>query len=471
MKNLTEGSILKSLIAIAVPTVLTNLLHTAYQLVDTYWVGRLGAEAVAAVSLSFPIIFLMISLGIGFSIAGTILVAQYKGRKDHEQIGHVATQTMALMFLVSVVCSALGYFLAEPVLSLMGAQPEVLPLAISYLQWSSLGMVFLFGFFVFQSLMRGVGEVKTPMLIVFSTVIMNAFLDPLFIFGWGPIPAYGVTGAAITTLFTQAVATVAGITILLRGEKGVFITPKNFRFDTPLIKKMFFLGMPASIEQSMKALGLTIMSFLVATFGTVVVASYGIGLRLLTFVIIPAFGLSMATSTLVGQNMGAGKPDRAGHIGKLSVQIIAMTMAVMGALFFFFAEPLAATFIKDEPAVIREAANFVRHMAFAFPLIGTQLILSGVFQGAGDTKTSMMFSIVALWMFEFPLSYLLSKHTDLGVEGLWLAYPIAALLSSSIYTVYFFRGRWKKIRLIDPQEKLEQAVREEALRDEGIQAG
>lgn len=469
MKNLTEGSIIKSLLAIAVPTVFTNLMHTAYQLVNTYWVGRLGAEAVAAISLSFPIIFLLISLGIGFSIAGTILVAQYKGKKDEAQVGHVATQTVALMLIVSLVCSMLGYFLAPTIIGLLGASPTVYPLAVSYLQVSCLGTVFLFSFFVFQSLMRGIGEVKTPMRVVFCTVVLNSILDPILIWGWGPIPAYGITGAAIATLISQSMATIIGLTILYRGKRGIRIRPQGFRFDLPLIKKMFFLGMPSSIEQSMKALGLTIMSFLVASFGTTIVAAYGIGIRLLTFVIIPAFGLSMATSTLVGQNIGAGKPERADQVARISVLIGFCTLFTMGVLFFLFSRSLAGTFIPGDLVVMEEAARFIRYMAIGFGFIGVQLILSGVFQGAGDTKTSMMFSIVALWMFEFPLSYILSKHTDLDERGLWIAYPIAAILSATIYTVYFLKGRWKKIRVIDDKEKLEQAVLKEVMLDEGIQ--
>lgn len=306
-KDFTKGPIIKTLFTLAVPIVLTNLLHTAYQLTDTFWVGRLGAEAVAAVSLSFPIIFLMITLGGGFSIAGTILVAQYQGRKDPKQVAHVSTQTLVLMFGISILCSLLGLIIAEPVMHLLGAAPEVLPDAVSYLRVSAIGFVFMFGFFVFQSLMRGVGEVYMPMKIVLMTVLLNLILDPLFIMGWGPIPGFGVTGAAIATIFTQGLGTLAGLIILMRGNHGIKVSFKKFKLDIPLVKKMFILGLPASVEQSMKSLGLTIMSFLVAFFGTIIIAAYGIGVRIFSFVIIPAFGLSMATSTLVGQNMGGGE--------------------------------------------------------------------------------------------------------------------------------------------------------------------
>lgn len=469
MKDFTKGPILTSLFTLAGPMVLTYLLHTAYHLVDTFWVGRLGAEAVAAVSLSFPIIFLMITLGGGFSIAGTILVAQYKGRKDEKQIEHITAQTIVLMLIVSLICSVIGYIIAHPVMQLMGAEPEVLPAAVSYLQISFMGFTFMFGYSVFQSLMRGVGEVNMPMKIVFGTVMLNLVLDPLFIMGWGPIPAFGVSGAAIATIFTQSLATLTGMIILFRGKHGIKLTFKNFTFDRPLMKQMFSLGLPASIEQSMKALGLTIMSFLVASFGTITIAAYGIGIRILSFVIIPAWGLSMATSTLVGQNMGAEKPDRAEEIGKKSATIGFIILVIISAIFYFFAQDLAEIFIPGNEQVIAESTIFIRFLCGSFPFIGLQLILNAVFSGAGNTRMSMIFSIVGLWVFEFPIAYILSNHTGLSEKGLWLAYPISALLSATVSITYFRMARWKTLRIIpSKQEKLEAKVQKEAMIEEGL---
>lgn len=469
MKDFTKGPILKALFTLSVPIVLTNLLQTAYQLTDTFWVGRLGAEAVAAVSLSFPIIFLLITLGAGFSIAGTILVAQYKGRKDEKQVQHVAAQTMAVMLIVSVICSVVGYFISEPVMHLLGAEPEVLPMAVNYLQISFMGLTFMFGFFVFQSLMRGIGEVYMPMKIVFGTVMLNLVLDPLFILGWGPIPAYGVSGAAIATIGTQGLATLTGIILLLRGKHGIKLNLKGFTFDRALVKQMFNLGLPSSVEQSMKALGLTIMSFLVASFGTIIVASYGIGIRILSFVIIPAWGLSMATSTLVGQNMGAEKPERAEEIGRKSAIIGFVIVMIISVIFFFVADKLAATFIPGNEEVIAESTIFIRFLTGTFGFIALQLILNGVFSGAGNTRMSMIFSIVSLWVFEFPIAYILSHHTGLAERGLWVAYPISSFLAAMVSVVYFRMGRWKHIRIIpSKQEQLEHAVQEEAMIEEGL---
>lgn len=470
LPDYTKGPIVKALIGLSLPIVLANILQTAYQLIDTFWVGRLGAVAVAAVSLSFPVIFLMISLGGGLAIAGTILVAQYKGQGNDEYVDYISAQTLLLMLFSALIVSVAGYAIAGPVMRLIGAGPEVLPEATSYLQISFLGMVFMFGFFVFQSLMRGVGDVRTPLYIVLVTVLLNLILDPLFILGWGPIPAYGVSGAAIATVGTQGVATIAGLFLLFSGRYGIRLRLSNLRFDLPLFKRMLKLGLPASISQSTRALGLGIMSFLVASFGTLTVASYGIGMRVFSFIIIPALGLSMATSTLVGQNLGAGEKDRAEAIARKSLQIGFFALTGLGILLFLLATPLTAAFIPDDPEVIRMGSSFVRIMALSFGFVGLQMTLNGVFMGAGETRLSMMLSILALWVFQFPLAYILSKHTVLAATGIWWSIPISNVLAAAVAYSWFRKGEWKHKRLIGPKEGLlQKEVLEEVTIDEGIQ--
>ena len=194
--NLTEGSVLKSLIALSVPIILANILQTAYQITDTFWVGRLGAVAVAAVSISFPIIFFIISLGGSLAVAGTILVAQYKGKGDKKAINHIASQTLVAVIVIATVLAAVGYFFSPILINLVGSGPDVFSDAVAYIKISFIGMIFMFIYMVFQSLMRGVGDVKTPMYIVLGTVLLNLILDPLFIFGYGFIPALGEIGRA-----------------------------------------------------------------------------------------------------------------------------------------------------------------------------------------------------------------------------------------------------------------------------------
>ncbi len=467
LRDYTEGPIIRSLIQLSVPIVMANVLQTAYQLVDTFWVGRLGKEAVAAVSLSFPIIFLLISLGGGLTIAGTILVAQHRGRKDEKQVSHVVAQTMISMLLISVVISVVGYFISEPILHWMGAEPEVLPDAVSYLHVSFLGMVFMFIYFVYQSLMRGVGNVKTPFFVVLMTVLLNLVLDPLFILGWGPIPAFGVTGAALATIGTQGIAALVGLALLIRGKEGVRLSFRGFRFDYPLIRTMLSLGLPASLSQSTRAFGLTVMSFLVASFGTLTVASYGIGIRVISFIIIPAIGLSMATSTLVGQNLGAEKLDRAEQVARQALRMGVTVLTLLGILVFIFAKIIVTAFIPDDPEVIKSGVAFVRAMALTYGFIGVQQTTIGAFNGAGETKLPLILSLMAFWVFQFPVALILSKYTHLGEWGIWIAFPFSNVMTGSLAYWWFMKGAWKHKKLISKKEKLEEDVLFESIVEEG----
>ncbi|HER40127.1 MAG TPA: MATE family efflux transporter, partial [Salinimicrobium catena] len=216
----TEGRIFNSLFSLAVPVILANILQTAYQLIDTFWLGRLGAYAVAAVSISFPLLFLVLSLGSGLTLAGTVLVSQYKGAGDQKMVDFNSSQTISLIFFISLLLSAVSYFSAEPLMKLIGAGPEILAPSVSYFKVSSLGFVFLFMFFSFQSLMRGIGNVMLPVYIILFTVFLNLVLDPLFIYGYGPIPGYGVAGAAVASIITQALSAAIGIFLLYKGTSG-----------------------------------------------------------------------------------------------------------------------------------------------------------------------------------------------------------------------------------------------------------
>jgi len=465
--NLTEGSILKSLMALSVPIIFANILQTAYQLTDTFWVGRLGTVAVAAVSISFPIIFFIISLGGGLAIAGTILVAQYKGREDGENINHITAQTLLVVFILSIILSIIGYFLSPFLLSLMGAEEAVFSSALAYIQISFMGMVFLFVYMVFQSLMRGVGDVKTPMYIVFGAVLLNLILDPLFIFGFGPIPASGVEGAALASIGTQGLAAIIAVVLLLKGKYQIQLSLKDLRPDYHLIKKIFKIGFPASIEQSTRALGVIVMTFLVATFGTRTLAAYGIGSRILMLIIIPALGLSMATSTLVGQNIGAGKIKRAEKITKLSLLVSFILLTIVGIITFIFAKQIVTILIPGELETIQSGTLFIKIMALSFGFIGIQMSLNGLFRGSGNTKISMILSIVSLWILRFPLAYFLSMHTRFVEIGIWISFPIANIVAAIIAIIWFLRGTWKE-KNITEQIKLRRETTKETIIEEGM---
>ena len=439
----TEGKILNSLISLALPIIFANILQTAYQLIDTFWLGRLGADAVAAVSLSFPVLFLVLSLGSGLTLAGTIMVAQYKGNGNQKMINFSSSQSVFLIFLISILLAVLSYFSAGPLMTIIGAGPEIYEDSVAYFKVSSFGFVFLFLFFIFQSLMRGIGNVMLPVYIILLTVFLNLILDPLFIYGYGPIPGYGVAGAAWASVITQGLSAAIGLFILFRGENGIKINLSAMYFDISNLKRTFNLGFPASVEQSTRALGMTMMVILVTGFGSEIVAAYGIGARILSLIVIPALGLGIATTSLIGQNIGARKIKRAEQVANLSNKIAFYGLTGLGLLLFIFAEPLTAFFIPNDPDVIRDGSLFIKIMAPSFGLLGVQQVTNGVFNGAGFTKASMLISILSLWVIRFPLAYILSNNTDLGHEGIWWAFPISNLIAAIAAFTYFKMGYWK----------------------------
>jgi putative MATE family efflux protein len=466
-KLLLEGPIGPALLRLAIPIILGNVLQTGYQLTDAFWVGRLGAAAVAAVSVSFPVMFLVIALGAGLAIAGATLSAQYMGAGRQDMVNHVAAQTMMMVALTSIVFGAAGYVLAPHLLALLGVAADVHEGALGFMRVSFIGVIFVFMYAMFQALMRGVGETRVPLLIVLGTVLLNFILDPLFIFGWGPLPAQGVMGAALATLATQALATVLGLAVFLRGRHGIQLRWSGFRPDFAYIRRAFFLGVPGSIELATRGLGPMLMSFLVASFGTVTLAAYGVGSNILQFVTIPAMGLSMAVSTLVSQNIGAGNVDRAARVTMLGTVSGLVVLTLIGAAAYAFAPSLVAFFIPGDSQVIDEGVRFIRVMCLAWGGVGVQLCIVSAFRASGNMLVAMAIALVGQFLFQFPLAYILSKHTSLGAEGLWLSFPITSIAVAIVSVCWFAQGGWKKTRLTEEDKEIAE-VAGQTIAEEGI---
>ncbi len=462
-----EGPITRALVSLAIPIILANILQTGYQLTDSFWVGRLGAAAVAAVSVSFPVTFLVIALGSGLAMAGATLTAQYAGAVRHDMVNHVAGQTMIMVVITSFLLGALGYIAAPYLLTLLGVATDVYDGALGFMRVSFVGMIFVFGYGMFQALMRGVGQTRIPLVIVLGTVILNFVFDPLFIFGWGPIPASGVMGAALATLATQALAMVLGMAIFLRGRHGIEVSWRSLIPDPPYIKRAFLLGFPGSVEFSTRALGLVVMSFIVASFGTLTIAAYGVGSTILQVVTIPAMGISMAVSTLVGQNIGAGNLDRAARIAFLGTALGFGVLTVAGLVAFLWAPLFVSFFIPNDADVIAEGAHFIRVMAFAWGGIGIQLCIASAFRASGNMLIAMVIAMVSQWMVQFPLAYVLAKHTGLQADGIWWSFPATNVIVAIVSICWFLTGSWKRTRLTE-EDKLIVAATEEAILDEPI---
>ncbi|WP_300421265.1 MATE family efflux transporter, partial [uncultured Pseudoalteromonas sp.] len=419
-----HGSISKALLKLGIPIILINILQSAYQLTDAFWVGRLGAEQVAAVSVSMPVTFLVIAIGSGLAMAGAILSAQYMGAGQQDKVNHVAAQTMLMVTITATILGLIGYMLSPYFLTLLGVEDQVFGDALKFMHVSFIGVVFVFIYAMFQALMRGIGQTKVPLYIVSGTVLLNFVLDPLLIFGFGDFSGFGVMGAALATLITQSLAAAIGVWVFLRGRHGIQLKLSSFKPDWQYMKQAFFLGAPGSVELSARAFGLIIMSFLVASFGTHTIASYGVGSNILQMVMIPAMGLSMAVSTLVGQNMGAGNPQRAAQITRLASLWGLLGLTLVGVVAYLFAEYFVAFFIPDDESVIAGGAEFIRVMCLTWGGIGVQLCVVAAFRASGNMLNAMVVSLLSQCVIQFPAAYILSKHTSLGPQGIWYSFAI-----------------------------------------------
>ncbi len=464
---LLNGPIAPALFQLAIPIVLGNALQSGYQLTDAFWVGRLGAPAVAAVAVSFPVTFLVIALGAGLAMAGAVLSAQYMGAGRQDMAHHVAAQTMLMVAITSVILGIVGYVVTPYLLELLGVAPDVYEGALGFMRVSFIGIIFVFLYAMFQALMRGIGETRIPLIIVLGTVVLNFALDPLFIFGWGPVSGHGVMGAALATLITQALASLIGMMILLRGHHGIQLSWGGLIPDPPYIKRAFLLGFPGSVELSTRGLGLVVMSFLVASFGTLTTAAYGVGATILQVVMIPGMGLSMAISTLVGQNMGAGNVQRASRIALFGTALGFGILTLVGTVTFLFAPHIVAFFVPRDADVIAEGARFIRIMCFAWGGMGIQLCIVAAFRASGNMLMAMVVALVSQWMIQFPLAYVLSKHTALQADGLWWSFPVTNILVALVSLGWFARGSWKTRRLME-EDRETAKVTEEAIIEEGL---
>lgn len=460
--RLLEGSIPRALFLLAIPIMGANILQVAYQVIDAFWVGRLGAAAVASVSITMPLMFVLVAAGMGFAIAGTTLIAQYTGARDHDMVDHVAAQTLLTIIVISVVLGTVGYVLVPWLLDLMRVAPEVFHNGLWFMRIVFLALPFTFIYAMAQALMRGVGEVRVPLYIVAGTVFINFVLDPVLIFGWYGAPAWGVVGAAIATLISQAIAAAVALRLLFGGRYGIHLRWHNFAPDFAFVRRAFLLGYPASIEQSARGLGMTVLTFLIVSFGTVVTASFGVGANVFNVVIIPAMGFSMATSTLVGQSIGAGNIARAEKVARLAATITFCTLTAVGLLCIAFAPAIVRFFVPEDPRVIREGAAYIRIVSWSFGFIGLQFALTGVLRASGEMIPAMAIGLVSQWLLQIPLAFALSKYTSLGVDGVWWSTPIVNVATAIVAALWFARGSWKERKLISPVRREQEAVEEQA---------
>jgi len=444
--DLTSGEIGKPLFFLSMPIVVTNLFQTAYNLADTFWLGQYSTDALAAISFAFPLVFLLISLGMGISVAGSVLVAQHTGAGDEDRAEYAASQTVTFAVIASVLLGVIGYRFVGDFLGLLGASADVLPLASSYMEVVSLGLVAMFGFAVFVALMRGYGDTVTPMMVMFGSVVLNIALDPFLIFGWGPFPALGIEGAAIATVGSRALALVVGLAIMFRGTRGVQINARDMVPDPAYLRRLARLGLPASIEGTGRAVSMNLLLFIVALFPDPVVAAYGIGTRVFSVIFLPAIAVARGVETMTGQNIGSGKPDRADRATALAAKTLFVVLSLAGVVVFLVPEPIVSVFVgsgqADAARVTAVGAQFLRIVALTFGFIGIMRAYTGSFRGAGKTLTAAAISVLMLGVVRFPIAWIAAGA--IGETGVWLSFAASNVVGAALAYAWYQRGTWRE---------------------------
>jgi putative MATE family efflux protein len=482
--DLTSGGIAKPLFFLSMPIVVTNLFQTAYNLADTFWLGQYSTDALAAISFAFPMVFLLISLGMGISVAGSVLVAQFTGADEEREAEYAASQTVTFAVIASVILGVIGYFAIENFLAVMGASETVLPLATSYMEVISLGLLFMFGFAVFIALMRGYGDTITPMLVMFGSVVLNIVIDPFLIFGFENNPVFGmlglgglestlfavtgytgsgITGAALATIFSRGLALVVGLAVMFRGTRGVQIHIRDMVPDLTYLRRIVRIGLPASIEGMGRALSMNLLLFIVAFFPDPVVAAYGIGTRVFSVIFLPAIAVARGVETMTGQNMGADKPERVEQAAGLAAKVLFGILTAAGILVFFVAAPIADVFTTN-PEVVDITAQFLRYVALTFGFIGITRAYTGSFRGAGKTLTAAAISVLMLGIIRFPIAWVASG--PLGERGIWLSFAVSNIVGAFIAYVWYRRGTWRESNLTESSVDLDEASVERATGDD-----
>ncbi|MBU1026186.1 MAG: MATE family efflux transporter [Candidatus Margulisbacteria bacterium] len=441
-RDFTSIPITKAIWLLAIPIIISNMLQAMFNLIDMAWVGRLGAEALAAVSMSGSILMILMFIMIGVGIGTTAMVSRFVGAKKYSEANTTAMQSLLMGLIGSLVFALAGYFLSPWFLRILGAEPAVIALGTGYLQITFIGVIVMFYMFLISAILQGAGDTVTPMLILAVSVFINIILDPLMIFGVGFFPRMGVNGAALATVIAEGIGSAIALEVLLKGRSKVHVRLDHFKVDFDRMWRILKIGIPASIQMSLRGLmGLVLMA-IVAGFGTYAIAAYGVGLRLSMLAMMPGFAFGGAAATLVGQNLGAEKPERAVASAWSTVGYYSIFMLSLSVLFFIWAPRFMMVF-NNQPEVISMGADFLRFIAAGNLFVAVGLILGRSISGSGDTTPVAVFTFIALWLIQMPLAFFLSRLPVLGVRGIWIATLVAQVVLAGLTTFWFQLGRWK----------------------------
>lgn len=438
MKDLTTGKEGKLIMGFAAPLIAGNIFQQLYSIVDSIIVGNyLGDTALAAVGVSFPVIFTMISFITGISGGFTIIISQYFGAKDINKVRQTIDTMYIFLFFGAVVISALGVVFSEDIFKLMETPAAVLPEAKAYLQIYFIGIILFFGFNGINSILRGLGDSKTPLVFLIIATLMNIVFDYFFI----AILKTDVSGAAWATIIAQGGAFLTSVLYLNRSHTVISFTTLRLTFNRDIFRKALNIGLPSGFQNTFVSFGMMALFGIVNSFGTAAAAAYSVALRINSLATTPAMNFATALSTFVGQNLGANKPER---VRKGLLSTLAMAFGLVSGvtvILIVFKRQLMGLF-TDNPEVIAIGAEYLVIVSSFYLIFATMLIFGGVMRGAGDTLIPMFFSLISLWIIRIPVAWFLSQH--IGLTGVWWASPVGWFVGMLASILYYLTGRWKR---------------------------
>lgn len=446
-QDYTTGSIRKAVILLAIPMIFEMMMESVFALVDIFFVGKLGQFAISTVGLTESVLTLIYSLAIGMSMAATAMVARRVGEKNPEGAATAAVQCLIVSFVVTLCFSIPGFIYAKDILRIMGAEPGTIAIGVPYIRLMMGGSIVIMLLFMINGIFRGAGDPSIAMRSLWIANICNIIFCPLFINGFGPIPAFGLTGAAIATTCGRSIGVIYQLYHLVKGSSVVKLRFKQFKPQWDVIRSVLIIAGPGTLQFIIGSCSWIFMTKWVAdTGGSVASAGYIIAIRLIVFFILPAWGLSNAAATLVGQNLGAKQPQRAVDSVVTTAKYNAIFMAVVSFIFFVGADLIISFFTRQEDVKVI-AVQGLRIISAGYIFYGIGMVMMNAFNGAGDTWTPTIVNFFGFWVLQIPLAWLLAKQFEWGPTGIFIAIPVSESLMTVASVILFRKGKWKVIKL------------------------
>ncbi|MGB7820988.1 MAG: MATE family efflux transporter [Candidatus Sulfotelmatobacter sp.] len=445
-QDYTTGSLNRAILLLAVPMVLEMVLESLFAVVDVFWVSRLGANAVATVGLTESLLSLVFSVAMGLSLSTTAMVARRIGEKDPEGAAVAGVQAIALGLFVSLAIGVPCFLMAPNLLRLMGASPEIVATGSGYTRICLGGSFAVLLLFLNNAIFRGAGDAAIAMRLLWVSNIINLILDPCLIFGWGPFPRLGVTGAALATLTGRSIGVLYQFYRLMHGTERIHILRSQVRLRLNVLLRLIRVSLTGILQFAIAHTSWIGLVRIVSIFGAAALAGYTIAIRIVIFVILPSWGLSNAAATLVGQNLGAGHPERAEKAVWRTGLYNMIFLGAVGVIFIFFSEPIVRLFTHD-PAIVPLGAACLRIVSYGNLGYAYFMVMMQAFNGAGDTITPTIVNFFGFWLFEIPLAYWLAIPLHMRSNGAFAAIAIAESSMAAASAVLFKQGRWKKKKI------------------------